>query len=386
MERIVILANKYPNRVEPMACVFIQQLVWTFADLGMDCIVIAPLPVNLNAKYLRYAEEEIEITENHNVVKVYHPKYISLGQCDGFAQKGRVLFTTKKYERTVERALNKLGKKPDYIYSHFLCPSGVVAARLGRKYNIPSYFAHGEALYSGDKKYGNNRLKRELSNINGVVAVSTQNKNYITSAGIVEEKKVDVFPNGFREERFYPRDKNDSRLKFGLPLDAFIIGMCGSFDERKGVLRIESAVDQLDDVKFICAGKGELMPSSENCLFAKPVRNEELPWFYSALDVFVLPTQNEGCCNAIVEAIACGCPIVSSDRNFNVDICDNTNSILVDPDNVDQIKEAISKIKEDSHLREKLSEGSIEKSKSLTLKQRAVNILDFIKSKANYEV
>ena len=128
------------------------------------------------------------------------------------------------------------------------------------------------------------------------------------------------------------------------------------------------------------------MPSSENCLFAKPVRNEELPWFYSALDVFVLPTQNEGCCNAIVEAIACGCPIVSSDRNFNVDICDNTNSILVDPDNVDQIKEAISKIKEDSYLREKLSEGSIEKSKSLTLKQRAVNILDFIKSKANYEV
>lgn len=382
MNKMVILANKYPNKLEPTACVFIQQLVWTFADLGNECEVIAPLPVTLNLQYISYEEEEFEITENSNKVKVHHPKYISLGQGDGFAQKVRVLFTTKMYEKAVDKVLQKMDKKPDYIYSHFLCPSGVVAARMGKKFSIPSYFAHGEALYAGDEKYGNSRLKKELSNINGVVAVSTQNMNYVSDAGIVKWERIKVFPNGFREERFYPRDKMESRDRFGLPKDIFIVGMCGSFDERKGILRIEAAVNQIEGVFFVCAGKGEIIPTSKKCLFAKSVNNEELPWFYSALDIFVLPTQNEGCCNAIVEAIACGCPIISSDRDFNIDICDKTNSILVDPNNVDEIKNAIEIIKNNCDLRQQLSEGSVNKSKTLTLNQRASNILCFIKEMA----
>lgn len=382
MSKIIILANKYPNKLEPTACVFIQQLVWSFADLGNECEVIAPLPVTLNPKYLGYVNEEIEITENQNKVKVHHPKYISFGQGDGVGQKARVLFTTKMYEKAVDRILSKMDAKPDYIYSHFLCPSGVIAARMGRKYSIPSYFAHGEALYAGDEKYGNVRLKKELESINGVIAVSTQNKNYVADAGIVTPDKINVFPNGFRKERFYPRDKKESRQLLGLPEDEFIVGMCGSFDDRKGILRLQFAVDQIEGVSFICAGKGELIPTSQKCLFAKSVKNDELPWFYSALDIFVLPTQNEGCCNAIVEAIACGCPIISSDRDFNTDICDNTNSILVDPNNVDEIKNAIVELKNSNSLRHQLSEGSIKKSKSLTLNQRASNILCFIEKMA----
>ena len=111
------------------------------------------------------------------------------------------------------------------------------------------------------------------------------------------------------------------------------------------------------------------------------MNNDELVWFYSALDVFVLPTEHEGCCNAIVEAIACGCPIISSDRSFNYDICDKTNSILVDPNDVEEIKNAIQKLYDNDKLREQLAQGSILKSKDLTLNKRAKNIIKFIKSK-----
>lgn len=377
-KKIVIVANKYPNVLEPNVCVFIQQLVWSFADMCYDCNVVVPLPINLNREYRNIPYCVVENTERGTAVKVYHPQYISMGQSGATLQKQRVLFTTKMFERAVDSVIKKMDRTPDVLYSHFLCPAGVTVSRLGKKYGIPAYMAHGEALYAGNEKYGNKRLAQELTGLNGVIAVSSQNKQYVVDAGIVKPEIVDIFPNGYREERFFPRDKAEARERFGFPQGEFIVGMCGSFDERKGVLRLQKAVDQIPDVYFACAGKGEQNPSSEKCLWAKPVNNDELPYFYSALDAFVLPTQNEGCCNAIVEAIACGCPIISSDRAFNADICDHTNSLLVDPDNVDEIRNAILRVKEDSNLRQSLGEGSLRKSKELTLNARARRILTFM--------
>ena len=377
-KKIVIVANKYPNVLEPNVCVFIQQLVWSFADMGYDCNVVVPLPINLNREYRNIPYCVVENTERGTAVKVYHPQYISMGQSGATLQKQRVLFTTKMFERAVDSVIKKMDRTPDVLYSHFLCPAGVTVSRLGKKYGIPAYMAHGEALYAGNEKYGNKRLAQELTGLNGVIAVSSQNKQYVVDAGIVKPEIVDIFPNGYREERFFPRDKAEARERFGFPQGEFIVGMCGSFDERKGVLRLQKAVDQIPDVYFACAGKGEQNPSSEKCLWAKPVNNDELPYFYSALDAFVLPTQNEGCCNAIVEAIACGCPIISSDRAFNADICDHTNSLLVDPDNVDEIRNETLRLKEDSNPPQSLGEGSLRKSKELTLNARARRILTFM--------
>lgn len=379
---ILILANKYPNPVEPNVCVFIQQLVWQFADMGYSCKVISPLAVNLNLKYKDINEISCEKTENENEVIVYRPKYLSSGQAYGPFQKTRVFITTELYEKAVGRIIEKYKISFDTVYSHFLCPAGVVASRLGKKYHVPAFMAHGEALYSGNDKYGNEKLAKELTGLNGVIAVSSQNKDYVVEAGIVKSDIVGVFPNGYRKERFYPRDKIESRKRFGFPKDAFIVGMVGSFDERKGTLRIQEACNSLDGVFFACAGKGKDVPTSKKCLWAKPVNNEELPWFYSSLDVFVLPTQNEGCCNAIVEAIACGCPIISSDRPFNYDICDETNSILVDPDSVNDIRNAIKKVFDNPDLKGRLSHGSEIKAQALTLDERARNILDFMRCKS----
>ena len=380
---ILILANKYPNIVEPTTNVFIQQLVWQFADMGYECLVACPMPINFNIKYFNIPFEETELTENGNLVKVYRPKYISMGQSGKLLQKKRVLFTTKTYEIAIEEVIKKMDKLPDLIYSHFICPTSVVASRLGLKYHIPAFMACGEALYSGDKKYGNKKLKKELAGIKGVVAVSNQNKKYLVDAEVVNSDIVGVFPNGYRKERFYPRDKLESRNRFNFPKNVFIVGMVGSFDNRKGALRIQQACEKLNDVYFACAGKGEKKPSGNKCLWAKPINNDELPWFYSALDVFVLPTTNEGCCNAIVEAIACGCPIISSDKAFNYDICDESNSILINPMDIDEIANSINFLKNNNDELKKLSQGSIKKSKNLDINQRAINIMKFVEEKCN---
>lgn len=382
MKSITVIVNKYPNNLEPNVCVFIQQLVWSFADLDYDCSVICPLPVNFKKEYSKFPEYRIEKNENGKEIKIFHPKYISMGQGGKLLQKQRVAFTTEMYIKAVDGVLNTMPKKPDFLYSHFICPSGVCASRLGKKYDIPAFMAHGEATYSGDAKYGNNKLAKELDGLCGLVAVSSQNRDYCVNSGIVPSSIAEVFPNGYRKERFWKRDRAEARKKFGFPEDKFIVGFCGSFDSRKGILRLQQAVDQVEDVYFACAGKGKLMPTSDKCLWAGPVTNNELAWFYSSIDVFALPTEHEGCCNAIVEAIACGCPIISANRSFNVDMCDESNSILIDPDNVDELREAIKELCINKDKRDKLSLGSLKMAKKLTLEKRAANIIDFMEKKS----
>ena len=380
-KRIFILANKYPNVIEPNVCVFIQSLVWSFADLGYECSVICPMPINFNFKYMKFPLSRIEKNENGKNIKVYHPKYISLGQNNKFLQKFRVKFTTWAYTKACDKILKnkKLNSNNDILYSHFICPSGVSAAKLGKKYEIKSFMAHGEAFYRGDIKYGNKYLKKVFKNLTGVIAVSTQNKDYLVDAGVIEQEKIGIFPNGYREERFYNFDKKIARKHFGWDEDKFIVGFCGSFDERKGVLRLQQSVDKIDDKKvvFACAGKGSQMPTSSKCIWSKPVKNNELVYFYNAIDVFCLPTQNEGCCNAIVEAIACGCPIISSDRKFNYDILDPSNSIMIDPNNIEEISNAIIKTMNNKNIISKMRNSNLNKSKKLTLENRAKNIVKF---------
>ena len=159
----------------------------------------------------------------------------------------------------------------------------------------------------------------------------------------------------------------------------------GSFDYRKGIERLIKAVEKIDDVYIICAGKGKLIPTSKRCLYKKCVKNENLPYFYSASDIFVLPTLNEGCCNAIIEAMACGLPIISSNLSFNDDILDDTCSVRIDPTNVEEIKTAIKSLYEDKEKLYQLRKGSLKKVKLFTLEARAKKIVKFIEDKSSSE-
>ena len=211
-----------------------------------------------------------------------------------------------------------------------------------------------------------------------MISVSSKNAEVLRKFQCVPEDRIRIFPNGFDETIFYPRDKKEAREKLGLPQDEFIVSFVGHFIERKGIDKLMAAVEKCG-VKMICAGKGPIDPRGENCLFAGTIGHEELPWFYSASDAFVLPTLNEGCCNAIVEALACGLPIVSSNLPFNYDILDESNALLVDPTDVNALADAIHKLRDNPKLRQTLHQGSVEKAKTLTLPQRAKNILEFFK-------
>src|SRR5690606_30179952 len=124
-------------------------------------------------------------------------------------------------------------------------------------------------------------------------------------------------------------------------------------------------------IELVCVGgKGHLAASN----FTKeipPLPNFELPILYNAFDVFVLPTLHEGHCNVIEEAKACTVPIVSSMGTSVEEQIDSSIGILVDPMNIQEIADAISKIKSDSTLRHEMMENLSNRRGENSLEERA---------------
>ena len=366
---ILIITPSYPDRYKDHYP-FVKQLVDEFARQGHTCSVIAPYSVTKNKRFYPTVEMDGSVT-------VYRPNYLSFSSL----RIGKIRLSGMFRGRALKRAEKMLPQKPDLVYCHFW-ECALEGYAYAKENHIPLFVASGESNISRLLKIKTipSGLKDYVS---GVICVSTKNKEESISLGLTTEEKCFVKPNAVNSELFRKLDKEGCRKKLGLPLDAFIISFVGSFIERKGANRVAAAIKSLSGapVYSIFAGRGNVEPDCENILFKGSLRHEDIPEYLNASDVFVLPTLAEGCCNAIVEAMACGLPIISSNRPFNWDVLNDSNSIMIDPENIQEIANAIKELRDNPVKRNALSDGALETAKNLTIELRAESIVKFMESK-----
>lgn len=378
------IAGNYPTK-ERQVHVFLENIVVRLVEQEEKCVVIAP------QSYVAYfLKQDIKrdivserVTASGKKYMVYSPLYLLLPKFK-IGQFSSLDIQRWIFYKTLKRTYRKFDLKSDIIYSHFI-RIGMSGVMLASDLNLPSFIANGEAdTYAEIKLNSKKIIKRTLENVTGIISVSSKNKQEIMVLSDNDPKiasKTSVIVNAVDSHRFYPKDKREIRKKMGWPLDAFIIAFTGSFIERKGVLRLANAIEEYEDVYSLFMGVGPEKPTCKNILHCGRVNNAEMNDYLNAADVFVLPTQAEGCSNAIVEAIACGLPVISSDLSFNYDILDDTCAILIDPNDERAIVDAIGKLKNDIELRKKLEAGAKAKAKNLSLDVRIDRIQNFIKSK-----
>ena len=369
----------YPNEVEPYRCVFFQEFVHACARQGIECYVIAPVSITsykFNVQKIKY--NTIEDAGKGARVHVYHPRIVTYS-AKKIGSWNTIHLTLKSTYSAVVHTYKKLGKSFDFVYGHFFLGGGLIASKLGDLFGIPAYLAYGECDFESEVrvKYGNISPK-ELKGLHGIISVSTNNSNDLKDRNFTGDIPIFVCPNAVDSTHFYKMDKKSCREKLGLPLDSFIVGFVGYFIERKGYNRLFEACEGLDNVKLAFAGKGNNTPQGENVVFCQSLKHEDVAVFLNAVDVFALPTLNEGCCNAVVEAMACGKAIVSSDLPFNYDVLNSRNSILIDPNNIEAIRSAIIKLRDDPVLLRSLEEKALMGASELSIESRAAKIIDFI--------
>lgn len=372
--KICVLSYMYPGKHNTSDYAFVKQLVDAIASLGNHCMVLAPFNIT-HYKRISFSKETYSVGKGS--VTVFRPGYLSFSTF----HIGRFRPTSLARKRALRKAFRMMDTKPDAIYGHFWS-SAYSGFEYAQKNNIPLFVATGESEISklfhplGD-------ISSFVNYVSGVICVSSKNKEESIALGLATEDKCEVFPNAVNTELFKKLDKQKSREQLGLPKDVFIVAFVGWFIERKGPMRVSEAIKQITGKKVysLFIGKGEQIPDCDDILFKGALPHEEVPVYLNAADVFVLPTLHEGCCNAVVEAMACGLPVISSNLPFNWDVLNKDNSIMVNPNNIDEIANAIRKLRDNEEERRRLAVGALAMAQNLTIEKRAQAILDFINSK-----
>lgn len=372
---ICFITYRYPGKHNTSDFVFVKQLVDAIASMGHDCYVLSPYNIN---HYRCYSPIKEHYLMGLGSVMVLRPWYLSFSSKIGFLHR----ISGKLYRKAIQKAFRRLPCVPDVIYGHFW-HSAFGGYEYAKEYRIPLLVASGESEITFRR---NSDIKSAFCEyVRGVVCVSSKNKDESVGLGLSIPEKCQVFPNAVNIDRFKRIDKHQCREQLGLPQDAFIIAFVGWFIERKGPLRVSEALKRINGEKVysLFIGKGEQIPDCDNILFKGPLPHEKVPVYLNAADVFVLPTLHEGCCNAVVEAMACGLPIISSNLPFNWDVLNESNSILINPNNIDEMSKAIIELRDDKEKRDRLSQGALSVAQNLTIEKRAKAIMEFIESKIN---
>lgn len=374
MKEMVIISRGYP-RGKNTSFAFVQTVVHQYADRGVRCIVIAPQTVNGRSKggALRPLKWT-DTTRQGSQIEVYQPKYLSLGRAKLFG----VQLTTFFREQAVRRILEGLKNKPDAVYGHFW-DCALMAGEYCRRHGVPLIAVTGESRINVRHYYNAKQIAERLPAVSGVISVSTKNKNESMSLGLISDStRLLVAPNAIDTNSFYRSDRLAARQELGIAEDAFVVSYVGRFSERKGVNRLVQAAEMVPGVQLMLLGYGGDVRESDRIIVQDRIPHEKVAQYLNAADVYCLPTQAEGCCNSIVEAMACGLPIISSDLEFNDDILDERNSIRIDPNDIEQISQAIRRLKEDAELRSRMAQCAYETAGGLKIESRIDKILRFI--------
>lgn len=150
-----------------------------------------------------------------------------------------------------------------------------------------------------------------------------------------------------------------------------IIGYVGELRELKGVMNLVKAMPKIiekeKDVQLLIIGTGELDKEihkfikdkrlTDNIKMVGWVDNSKLPYYLNDLKLLILPSYSEGLPGVIVESMACGTPVLSTNVGAIPDIIDNHTGFILNDNNYGCISKSVINILESDELN-KISENA----------------------------
>ena len=254
----------------------------------------------------------------------------------------------------------------DILDAHFAYPDGYAATLLGKWLNVPvTITMRGTETRHVKDKVLLPRVYAALSRASRVFSVSDSLRQIALSCGI-SASKLRVIGNGVDIAKFSPQSQVLARKSLGIPLEAKVIVTVGGLVERKGFHRVIAAMPEIikkyPGLTYLVIGgpspEGDWTQQLQQMVsnlqlksvvkFLGPLPADKLSTPLSAADVFVLSTRNEGWANVLLEAMACGLPVVTTDVGGNREVVTSPDLGTIVPfDNpgalIDAITHALAK-------------------------------------------
>ncbi len=353
--KVLVFTGLFPNNVWPNHGIFIQQRMVHVARLPQcEVRVVAPVPYYPPIPFgWRAAYRNIVDEQAIDGVPIAYPRYFMIPKV-AMALQGILLFLS------IAPFVTRLRKEFvfDVIDAHYVYPDGLAAVLLGWWFNVPVVVsARGSDLNVFEKLPLIRRiLKWTLCRANAVITVSQALKNVTSGLGVPAEK-VTVIPNGVDSEKFFPMAKKDTREQVGLPIERKIILSVGHLTPNKGFDLLIKAMKKLTEKShdipplLVIVGGGvyakvlesliESLQLQSSVQLVGSVPHSQLLWYYNAADLVCLMSEKEGWPNVILEALACGRPILASRAGGIPEILTSPNVGCVIERNVSQLVQSM---------------------------------------------
>ena len=268
-------------------------------------------------------------------------------------------------------------KKPDLFFSptHYI-PRFSPVKRIVTIFDLS--FLHFPKMFEGKDLWQlTNWTKFSVENADQIITISNFSKKDIISSYKVDKNKVTVAYPGYDKQNFkfqisnFKLNEIKSKYQVG---DNYIIYI-GTIQPRKNLIRLIEAVSRIDSLILVIVGKttGEgkkgwmyedtlVTPKrlgiEERVRFLGFIPTEDLPSLVSGAKAFILPSLWEGFGIPVVEAMACGTPVIVANISSLPEVV-GPAGLLVDPYSIDQIEQAIRIMVSDKKIRQKYAKAAV---------------------------
>jgi len=340
--RLLVITNIFPNPTQPTRGVFNLEMVRALGQMGHRIEVVSPVSW-LDEWQARRKGRDLG-PQRHEVrhgVHVYYPRYYYtpkvLRTCYGWFLWHSV--------RDVLLPLVK-AHPPDIVVSYWAHPDGYVGLRLARQIGKPCAVVIGgsDVLILCKQSARRRCILRVLNAVDMVIVVSQDLKRAVEQLGI-DPAKVHVSWRGVNSEMFCPGDRRAARRRLGLPEDRPLVLFVGNMVPVKNVETLIAAAAILRtrgmDFRLLLVGRGRLenamrrkcraLGLEEHVRFIGPVPHDNLPDWYRAANLTVLPSWSEGIPNVLLESMATRVPFVASNVGGIPEIATEGIDCLVPP-------------------------------------------------------
>jgi glycosyltransferase involved in cell wall biosynthesis len=246
--------------------------------------------------------------------------------------------------------------KPDLILSYYVYPEGYAALTAGKRLGVPVILgAIGSDINRIPDSISAFLTRKALREAAFVLTVSEHLRDRAIKLGASPERTRTV-RNGCDTSVFRFADRAAARAALGLDAESEIVVFVGWIAPTKGLRELVDAMKGLrvshPRLQLFCIGEGTFRAELEARVIhagqADRIRflgwrtSPEVASWLAAANVFCLPSYAEGCPNSVIEALACGRPVVATNVGGIPELVNSESGILVAPRDSEALAEAIS--------------------------------------------
>lgn len=353
--RILVVTNLYPNPFQPQRATFNRDQVCALSHVHEMSVIS---PISWTDEFAASRDGSPALPRGRRLeldgIPVDYPRSIHLPR----VMRGSYGFV---YLHSISKAFRHAAAahRPELVYATWAYPDGWASVRLGHRAGCPVVLkVHGSDVLELEKYPGRKRGTVEaLRRADRVVAVSRDLARKVVELG-ADPARVHLIYNGVDAELFSPGDRVDACQRLGIDPARAALLYVGNLLPVKGPDILIDACKMLADrgltFDLHMIGRGPLRTNLERqssvgqlagrVRFHGVVPHDQLPDWFRAATMLVLPSRSEGVPNVLLEAAACGTPFVASRVGGVPEIAHMGISRLFDPEDPVQLADSVAEM------------------------------------------